>query len=80
MVNVPAISDRTVRRNIASSGVTIGSNIQVCTCICPLCVILGRVKVTYPLFIVKTSVLAKAAASDPGAKWWINGCDVVGGL
>ena len=47
MVNVPAISDRTIRRDIASSGVTIGSDIQVCTCAYPLCVIIELVKVTY---------------------------------
>ena len=79
--NIPAISDRTIRRDIASSGVTIGLNIQV---LYTHYVRWGGGHV--PPSFVWTSVLAEAAPCDRGAKWWIkadadaDGYDVVGGL
>ena len=84
-MNIPGLSERTLRRDIAKSDVTTGPEIQVCIIIlCSkvhgkmfliLCVVLD-------IAFLQTAVLQSATTSNPNACWWIkaDGVDVVKGL
>ena len=77
-MNIPALSESTLRRDIAASDISLDSNIQVniiidfskqpCACMQP--------------FALQTSILDEAARVHPSSWWWIkaDGCDVVSGL
>ena len=72
--NVPGLSERTLQRRIASSGILTGSGIQV-----SLWASLSQIIVCCNVQVVMLDAAAKA---KPNALWWIKGdaCDVIPGL
>lgn len=88
-MNVPALSERTLRRDIEKGDISIGSEIQVPTLhfsvflgystnkYCLLCI-----SVSMQTVLMQVNMLRSAHESDPSALWWIkgDGVDVVKGL
>ena len=77
-MNVPACSQRTLQRDIESSSILIGSEIQVFDFLHLKCL---HTCVTYSCFL-QTSMIREASNSDPDVWWWVkgDGVDVVKGL
>ena len=76
-MNVPGLSERTLRRDFEKSGVTVNSDIQVC-------IVYVRTYIRLILFCshVQLKVLDAAASAHTNCWWWIkaDGVDVVAGL
>ena len=70
--NVPGLSECTLQRRIASSGILTGSGIQVISLWASLSEII----------VCGVVMLDAAAKAKPNALWWIKGdaCDVIPGL
>ncbi len=77
LVNVPALSERTLRRDISRSGVSTGSQIQVHV----YSVVLFHAVSTY-IIITQTEVIERFCQSNPCASVWIkgDGVDIQKGL
>lgn len=76
LVNIPALSERTLRRDIASSEITLDSRIQV------RMFHIGISIRPFALCVEQLAVLDEAARSCPNSWWWLkaDGCDLVKGL
>lgn len=75
-VNIPAVGERTMRRDIATSQFTTGSEIQVAMSE-------QIVRVLYlSTMHIQLATLNEACKVHPNEKWWIkgDGCDLVSGL
>lgn len=80
LVNVPALSERTLRRDIEKGDISIGSEILVPTL--HFSVFLGYstnkygllcISVSMQTVLMQVNMLRSAHESDPSALWWING-------
>ena len=75
-MNIPALSSRTVQRDITDSDFTVTSDIQVCRQY-------SNYRFQYNCSLYFQVATIKLAASQlPNSRWWIksDGCDVVSGL
>lgn len=72
-MNIPGISERTIRRDIAASGISLTSQIQVCQDAC-------KSKVLHAS--LQSVVLDEACLAHPDSWWWVkaDGCDITQGL
>ena len=77
-MNVPGLSSRTLRKEIAMSQFTTSASIQVG------CDFTSSIAISICTFISisQTYMLDEAAKNHPDSWWWIkaDGCDLIGGL
>ncbi len=81
-MNIPAISERTIRRDIETSGVTLTSQIQVnIPVVINLVISMLHVRISCPP-ISNQHQTTEASQAHPGSWWWLkaDGCDITIGL
>ena len=69
-VNIPALSESTIRRGTSESNVTMTTEIQVWYIHCSI--------ITVVIFKQQEAVLDEASQTHPNAWWWVkaDGCDL----
>ena len=77
-MNIPSLSERSIRRDIAESDISLDSKIQVLQDAASNCAPFE----VFCSFFIQGAVLDEAARVHPDSWWWIkaDGCDITSGL